>query len=82
MNTHLINKINHINNKVNCIENIFFVHADDDYLSDEIYAIEIELKDKVSKKFKNQFIYLKKYINKYNKRHNTNYTISIYSDEC
>ena len=49
---------------------------------DEIYTIELELKDNVSKKFKNQFEYLKKYIKKYNKRHNTNYTISIYSDEC
>ena len=82
MNTHLINKINHIDNKVNSIENIFFVYGDNDYLSDEIYTIELELKDKVSKKFKKQFEYLKKYIKNYNKRHNTNYTISIYHDYC
>ncbi len=40
---------------LNDIENIFFVYGDNDYLSDEIYTIELELKDKVSRKFKNQF---------------------------
>ena len=50
MNTHLVNKINQLNNKVNSIENIFFVYGDNDYLSDEIYTIELELKDKVSRK--------------------------------
>ena len=52
MNTHLINKINHINNKVNSIENIFFVYGDNDYLSDEIYTIELELKDNLEKNIK------------------------------
>ena len=81
MNTHIINKINHLNNKNGkIIENILFIYQPHNYLSDEVYDIELELYEdiKVPARLKRQVGYLNKYLAKYNKKHGTTYNVKIF----
>lgn len=84
MHTHIINKINHLNNKNGkIIENILLMYKPENYLSDEVYDIELELLElyevaKIPARFKRQLGYLNKYLEKYNKKHNTTYNAKIF----
>ncbi|MBR4846208.1 MAG: hypothetical protein IKU98_07300 [Bacteroidaceae bacterium] len=82
MHTHIVNKINHINNKTGkLIENILFIYQPHNYLSDEVYDIEVELSDEVlspPKRLLKQIEYLNKYLVKYNKKHGTTYNVKIF----
>lgn len=81
MNTHIINKINHLNNKNGkIIENILLIYKPENYLSDEVHDIELELYEdiKIPARFKRQVGYLNKYLAKYNKKHGTTYNVKIF----
>lgn len=81
MHPHILNKINQLNNKNGkIIENILLMYKPENYLSDEVFDIELEVYEdiKIPTRFKRQIEYLNKYLAKYNKKHNTTYNVKIF----
>ncbi len=74
MNTLINEKLNQLNKKTRNIIDIFYVYGDDDFVGDELFNIEVTVAY-ATPKFKRQWEYFIKYINRYNKRHHTNYTV-------
>lgn len=81
MKTHILNKINQLNNRNGkIIENILLMYKPENYLSDEVFDIELEVDDyvKVPARLKRQIGYLNKYLVKYNKKHGTSYNVKLF----
>lgn len=81
MKTHILNKINQLNNRNGkIIENILLMYKPENYLSDEVFDIELEVDDdvKVPARLKRQISYLNKYLVKYNKKHGTSYNVKLF----
>ena len=74
MNTQIDNKLYQLNKKTRNIIDIFYVYGDDDFVGDELFNIEVTVAY-ATPKFKRQWEYFIKYINRYNKRHHTDYTV-------
>lgn len=74
MNTQIDNKLYQLNKKTRNIIDIFYVYGDDDFVGDELFNIEVVVSS-ATPKFKRQWEYFNKYINRYNKRHHTDYTV-------
>lgn len=74
MNTLINEKLNQLNKKTRNIIDIFYVYGDDDFIDEEVFNIEVTVAN-ATPKFKRQWEYFIKYINRYNKRHHTNYTV-------
>lgn len=81
MKTHILNKINQLNNRNGkIIENILLMYKPENYLSDEVFDIELEVDDdvKVPARLKRQIGYLNKYLVKYNKKHGNSYNVKLF----
>ena len=74
MNTQINNKLNQLNKKTRNIIDIYYVYGDYDFIGDEVFNIEVVVSS-ATPKFKRQWEYFNKYINRYNKRHHTDYTV-------
>ena len=74
MNTQIDNKLYQLNKKTRNIIDIFYVYGDDDFVGDELFNIEVVVSS-ATPKFKRQWEYFNEYINRYNKRHHTDYTV-------
>ena len=74
MNTLINEKLNQLNKKTRNIIDIFYVYGDEDFIDEEVFNIEVTVAN-ATPKFKRQWEYFNKYINRYNKRHHTNYTV-------
>ena len=74
MNTLISNKLNQLNKKTRNIIDIYYVYGDYDFIGDEVFNIEVVVSS-ATPKFKRQWEYFNKYINRYNKRHHTDYTV-------
>ena len=74
MNTQINNKLNQLNKKTRNIIDIYYVYGDYDFIGDEVFNIEVVVSS-ATPKFKKQWENFNKYINRYNKRHHTDYTV-------
>lgn len=74
MNTQIDNKLYQLNKKTRNIIDIYYVYGDYDFIGDEVFNIEVVVSS-ATPKFKRQWEYFNKYINRYNKRHHTDYTV-------
>ena len=81
MNTQINNKLYQLNKKTRNIIDIYYVSGDYDFIGDELFNIEVTVAN-ASPKFKRLWEYFNKYINRYNKRHHTDYTVKwVLEDE-
>lgn len=80
MNTLINEKLNHLNKKTRNIIDIYYVYAPDDYIGDEVFNIEVIVAN-ATPKFKRLFGYFCKDIDRYNKRHHTNYTVKWMTED-
>ena len=80
MNTQINNKLYQLNKKTRNIIDIFYVYGDDDFIDEEVFNIEVTVTN-ATPKFKRQWEYFNKYINRYNKKHHTDYTVKWVLEE-
>ena len=81
MNTQINNKLYQLNKKTRNIIDIYYVSGDYDFIGDELFNIEVTVAN-ASPKFKRLWEYFNKYINRYNKKHHTDYTVKwVLEDE-